>query len=769
MHGGEVNMFTKLGRFTVRRRGIVLLATLATLALSGVVGGGVADRLSRGGFDAPGSDSVRASTELDQRFDTGFADLVILATVADEFGTVDHPDAVIAGRQLTNEIAGIDGTDDVVSYWSTGDPAMRSIDGRRAVMLLRLPGDQSGTQRDLLVSDLLDTYRFTERGPLTVELAGREAVFEQMSTVIEDDLALAEAIAIPAIFILLVLVFGGVVAALLPVGVGVMAAFSTFLVLYLVSATTDVSIFALNLVTALGLGLAIDYSLFIVSRFREERQGGLGVDEAVIRTVETAGRTVAFSALTVAVSLAALLVFPLFFLRSFAYAGVGVVVLAMTTSVVALPALLSLLGDRVNRWAILGYRERRHAVNRWRELGQTMTARPWPVIVMSVVLLVAVAIPFLGVKWGEGDQRVLPADDPVREVTEVLASEFSSTEGNAFPIVAVGNIEPSAITGLAIRISALDGVSRVDAATGSFAGGVNLVASDDDSTRFEAPDASWLNVVPDLEPISAEAEQLIAEIRALDTTFDEVLVGGGTAALVDTKEAIFDRVWIAALLIVAATFVLLFLMFNSILVPIKAIVLNTLSLGATFGMMVWIFQDGHGADLLGFTPTGFTDITTPILMFCIAFGLSMDYEVFLLSRMKEEYDRTGDNDRAVVEGLAKTGKLVTAAAVLLSITFLAFATSGVSTIKLFGLGLAVAVLVDAFIVRVTLVPALMTVAGRWNWWAPAPLRRVHTRFGISEQAPPFDEAEIDLREIIDLSAAEAIAEPAAEETTRPVP
>ncbi len=762
-------MFTKLGRFAIRRRGVVLLVTLAALVLSGVVGAGVADRLSRGGFDAPGSDSVRASTELDERFDTGSADLVVLATVAEELGTVDAPDAVIAGRALTDEIAAIDGTDDVVSYWSTGDPAMRSIDGRRAVMLLRLPGEHSSIERDHLVADLLETYRFTERGPLTVELAGREAVFEQMATVIEDDLALAEAIAIPATLILLILVFGGVVAALLPVGVGVVAAISTFLVLHLVSSATDVSIFALNLVTALGLGLAIDYSLFIVSRFREERRGGLGVDEAVVRTVETAGRTVAFSALTVAVSLSALLVFPLFFLRSFAYAGVGVVVLAMTTSVVALPALLSVLGDRVNRWTIIGYRERRHAVNRWRELGQAMTARPWPVIVLSVLLLVAVAIPFLGVKWGEGDQRVLPADDPVREVTEVLVTDFSSTEGNAFPIVAIGNVERSAVTGLAIRISALDGVSRVDAATGSFVGGVSLATSDASSARFEAPGATWLNVVPELEPISAEAEQLIADIRALDTSFDEVLVGGGTAALVDTKDAIFDRAWIAALLIVFATFVLLFLMFNSVLVPIKAIVLNTLSLGATFGMMVWIFQDGHGADLLGFTPTGFTDITTPILMFCIAFGLSMDYEVFLLSRMKEEYDRTGDNDRAVVEGLAKTGKLVTAAAVLLSVTFLAFATSSVSTIKLFGLGLAVAVLVDAFIVRVTLVPALMTVAGRWNWWAPAPLRRVHAKFGISEQATPAPEPEIDLREIVDLAAAESVPEPVAEETSRPVP
>jgi RND superfamily putative drug exporter len=285
----------------------------------------------------------------------------------------------------------------------------------------------------------------------------------------------------------------------------------------------------------------------------------------------------------------------------------------------------------------------------------------------------------------------------------------------------------------------VDGVARVDSAVGRFVDGM-VVAEDPSLANFgpaasASGDATWFNVVPSVEPISVEAERMIADVRAIDAPFDSTLVGGASAALVDSKEAIFSLVPWAAVLIVTATFVLLFLMFGSVLVPIKAIVLNALSLTAMFGLMVWVFQEGNGADLLNFTATGLTDISMPILMFCVAFGLSMDYEVFLLSRIKEEYDRSGDNDLAVAMGLERTGRLVTAAALLLSITFFAFATSGVTFIKLFGLGLAVAVLVDAFVVRSMLVPALMKLAGDWNWWAPGPLRRLHDRFGISEAVP----------------------------------
>jgi RND superfamily putative drug exporter len=328
-----------------------------------------------------------------------------------------------------------------------------------------------------------------------------------------------------------------------------------------------------------------------------------------------------------------------------------------------------------------------------------------------------------------------------------VRDEFATAEANAFPVIGIGSGASADATAYAIELSLLDGVTRVDTVSGSFIGGAAIEPPGPDGERFATNDAAWFNVVPGVEPISADGEALIAAVRDLPTPYPETYVGGASAAFVDTKAAVLDNVWLAAGLIALVTFGLLLIMFRSVLVAVKAIVLNLLSLSATFGMMVWIFQDGNGADLLGITATGQTDITTPILMFCIAFGLSMDYEVFLLARIKEEWDRTGDNRAAIVNGVNATGPLVSNAALLLSITFLAFAlTSSVSTIVLFGLGLAVAVLVDAFIVRITLVPALLSVAGRANWWAPRRLRRVLDRI------PAHDETRdaIDLRDTIDL-------------------
>ncbi len=745
-------VFNRIGTFTLAHRGFVLITAAAALVLSVVIGGGIADRLSEGGFDDPGSDSVRAHAELESRFGAGPADLVALVTVDVSVGDVNTPSVIIDGVALTEELASFEGTAGVLSYWTTGDSSLHSLDAQRGLVIIRVPGESTDPVRREVIADLLAEYGEAERGPFTVQLGGRQAVFEEMGQVIEDDLALAELIAIPLTFIVLIIVFGGLVAAALPVGVGILAALGTFLVLHGVTAFTDVSIFALNLVTALGLGLAIDYSLLVVSRYREELKTSVDRDTALLTTIETSGHTIAFSGLTVAISLSALFIFPLTFLRSFAYAGIGVVLLAITISVVVLPAALSLLGARIDRFTVYRRRVGRHAANPWKNAAKRVIARPWPIVALTIPLLVIVALPFLGVVWGEADDRALPADDPVRAVSDILRDEFATAEANAFPIVALGAQEAGAATSLALKVSLLDGVTRVDAAAGTFVNGANVNPPGPAAERFTgngaADDATWFNVVPSLEPISPEGEALIEQIRDLDSAYAEVLVGGGTAALLDTKNAIFDRAWLAAATIVVATFVLLFLMFKSILVPIKALALNTLSLGATFGMMVWIFQSGHGSGLLNFTPTGQTDITTPILMFCIAFGLSMDYEVFLLARMKEEYDRTGDNDAAIVAGLAHTGGLVTAAAVLLSITFLAFATSSVSTIKLFGLGLAVAVLVDAFVVRVTLVPALMTLAGKWNWWSPSLLG-----FGGNHAAPfASRRTPVDLRKQIDLTA-----------------
>jgi RND superfamily putative drug exporter len=719
----------------------VLVTTLLGLVVAIVLGSGVFARLTNGGFDDPRSESTRAIETLDDEFDTGGAELVAIVTAIG--GDVDAAGVVAAGTELTNEFAALDGTDDVVSYWSLGSPAaLRSVDGDRALILMRFPGADEDPARIDTVEAILDEYAGLERDGISVGLAGSEPVFAAIGETIEGDLARAEMIAIPLTLLLLLFVFGGVVAAGLPVVVGAVSVFGAFMVLWTVTQFTDVSIFSINLVTALGLGLAIDYSLFIVSRFREERGRGRSVDEAVIRTVETAGRTVAFSAVTVAISLSALLIFPLYFLRSFAYGGIGVLVVAMVISVVSLPALLAVLGPRVDSLTILR-RTDRVGRDSWHRLATGVMRRPGLVAIAGVTFLVALGLPFLSVEWGVPDDRVLPETAEVRQQSDILRDEFDSSEGDAFAIVATGGVDDDSIAAYAAEVSLVEGVGRVDSAAGRFVDGANVVT--DPSLAGFAPstsasgDATWFNVVVELEPISVEAEEMIDAVRSLDAPFAETLVGGASAALVDSKSAIFSLVPYAAAIIVVATFVLLFLMFGSLLVPVKAIVLNALSLTATFGLMIWVFQEGNGADLLGFTPTGLTDISMPILMFCVAFGLSMDYEVFLLSRIKEEYDLTGDNDLAVAVGLEKTGRLVTAAALLLSITFFAFATSGVTFIKLFGLGLAVAVLVDAFIVRSTLVPALMKLAGDWNWWAPGPLRRLHERFGISE-APPQERA-----------------------------
>ena len=719
-------MFTRLADFVIRGRWPILATAFAVAIGAVLFGGSVPERLTEGGFDDPSSDSVRAAAELDARFGQGVADLVLLVTASEGSASVDDDTVTADGVALTQELAAVPGTTDVVSYWTVGDPTMRSLDGQRALVFVSVPGESTAPDRKSTIDAVVEAYSGQERQSIRVDVGGREAVFARMGEVIEHDLAAAETIAIPLTFLVLVLVFGGVVAAGLPVGVGLFAILGTLVVLRVATVFTDVSIFALNLVTALGLGLAVDYSLLLVSRYREERRHH-DDETALRRAVERAGHTIAFSALTVAISLTALLLFPLTFLRSFAFAGVGVVAFATVASLVVLPATLSTLGHRIDALSTRRVRPARHGVDRWRRLGRRATARPWPLILVMVPLLLVTAVPFLGVEWGEADDRALRADDPVRQVSDVLRADFATPEANAFPVVAVSPdiaSDPAAMADYATALSLLDGVARVDAATGSYADGRAIAAPDDRSAGFVSDDATWFNVVPSVEPISAAGEALVAEIRALDTPFAEAWVGGGTAALVDTKTAITERVGVATVWIVGATFVLLFTMFRSVLVPIKAIMLNVLSLGATFGLMVWIFQEGNGAGLLGITATGQTDIPTPILVFCIAFGLSMDYEVFLLARIKEEFDHSGDNRRSIIEGLAGTGRLVTNAALLLSITFLSFGfTANVSTVTLFGLGLAVAVLVDAFVVRLTLVPALMTVTGRANWWTPTRRRR----------------------------------------------
>jgi putative drug exporter of the RND superfamily len=619
----------------------------------------------------------------------------------------------------------------VASYWDLGSPApLRSRDGVRTLVLARVVGS------DPQIKDAIAAVRNDLGGAhdgYDVRFGGEEAVFDDVGHHVESDLRRAEMIAVPITLLLLLLVFGSAVAAGLPLVIGGIAIVGTLFVLYVISSITDVSIYAINLTTALGLGLAIDYSLFIVSRFREEMRAGYSSDDAVVRAVVRAGRTVAFSALTVAISLSALLVFPLYFLRSFAYAGAAVVLIAALASTVSLPALLAVLGPRIDAGRVL-HRGRAESVDErgfWHGMASTVMRHPVPIASAVVVLLVLLGLPFAGVKFGLPDDRVLPASAESRTVSDILRRDFASNEDNAFPIAVPAVVTDGAVGRYASTVSRVHGVARVDARTGSYIAGARVAPPGPATQRFVNRGGTWLSVVPSIEPISSQGERLVRAVRATSAPFPH-LVGGRSAQLVDTKHAIFEKLPLAAGIIALATFVLLFLMFGSLVVPAKALVLNVLSLTATFGAMVWIFQDGHGAGLLNFTATGTLDTTMPILMFCIAFGLSMDYEVFLLSRIKEEHDRTGDNVHSVAMGLERTGRLVTAASLLLAVTFIAFSTSGVTFIKLFGLGLTVAVIVDATIVRATLVPAFMRLAGEANWWAPRPLRRLYDRFGLRE-------------------------------------
>jgi len=749
-------MFTRLGQLSVRRHRLVLALSAIFLVLAGVLGTGVFSQLSTGGFDDPTSESVRADRVLAEQFHTGAPNLIFLVDVdrrvtasASDVPAVDAADVSAEADRVLRRLRADPAINEAVSYWSLGNVApLRNREGDAAMIAAHIAGDDDAISE--ATTRLLDELE-GERGPITLSASGRGPVFHAVSTNIESDLTRAEAIAVPITMLLLVLVFGGLVAAGLPLLVGVISVLGTFLTLWLVSQVTDLSIFSINLVTAMGLGLAIDYSLFIVSRFREELRARpqewwgpedrRSIDAAIVRTVETAGRTVAFSALTVGVSLSALLVFPLYFLRSFAWAGIGVTLVAAAASVLTLPAFLKVLGRRVDSLRLWGrHREPTpEGQGFWHRVAVTVMKRPVLTSVVVVTFLLFLGAPFLRVSFATPDQRVLPETDHTRQTTDRLATEFASNEAAAFPIVwttptgdgpSDGQVDVYAST-----VSAIDGVSRVDAPTGRYIDGALVLPPDEMLVNYRSGGDARFSVVPSVEPVSEEGEHLVETIRDIEPSTGATSVGGATAQLIDAKSAIAERLPYALAIIVVATFILLFLMFGSVLVPLKAIVLNVLSLSATFGAMVWVFQEGHGSGILNFTATGLTDTTTPILMFCIAFGLSMDYEVFLLSRIKEEYDRTGDNEMAVALGLERTGRIVTAAAALLAVTFLAFATSGITFIKLFGLGLALAVLMDATLIRATLVPAFMKLAGRANWWAPAWMRRIHDRIGFSEHDP----------------------------------
>ncbi|MFF4350398.1 MMPL family transporter [Streptomyces sp. NPDC001530] len=728
-------MFERIAELAIRRARLVLIVAVVATALMGALGSGAFTKLLGGGFDDPASQSTRARNLIDKKFG-GETNLVLLVRAGD--GRVDTPSAEQNGKALVASLKKEKTLANVVSYWDTRSAQLLSKDGREAMVLAHVKGDPTQQQKN--ATSLLDDYDGTYDKALTVRAGGVAAVGNDMSTQVVEDLELAELIAIPLTLILLLFVFGSVVAALLPLAIAVIAILGSFAELSLLADVTSVSNTATNLTTALGLGLGIDYGLLMISRFREQLATGASVEDAVRRTVHTAGRTVAFSASTVAAALAALLVFPQYFLRSFGFAGVGVVAIAAVSALFVMPPLLVVLGHRVNKgqmpWAKTANTTTRVSI--WARLARTVMRRPALTALPVLAVLLVAASPLLGITFGTPDERVLPKDAESRQVSATLQKNFNGNDNAALQIVIgqnVGqNVDKALLDTYADQLSQLKGVVRVETSTGTYTHGQESAAGPG-SANLSRPEGQRISVVSSLTPKSDAAQSLVGDVRALTSPpGTHPLVGGIDAELVDAKHSISGQIPLAIGLVVLTTFVLLFLFTGSIVQPLRALALNAITLVATLGIMTWIFQDGHLSSLLGFTAQPM-EMSMTVLMFCIVFGLSMDYEVFVTSRIKELHDQGEDTESAVTNGLGHTGRIVTAAACLLAVSFFAFGTSKLSFMQMFGLGSGLAILIDAVAIRGVLVPAAMRLLGGSAWYAPGFLRRFHSRFGLSESAP----------------------------------
>ncbi|MEU6724626.1 MMPL family transporter [Nonomuraea wenchangensis] len=736
-------MFERAGRLVYRGRWTLLVLSLAAALLVAPLGMELFGRMADGGFEDPRADSTTAARWSDDWYGEHAPDVVVL---------YHHPSVKArdprykkavhdALRALPAEHVGA-----LATYWTTGSKLMVSKDGRSTYALVTLKGDKQAGYAAV-------AERLRRATNLQVSVGGPVPLLKELNDQTAADLARAEAISMPVLLVLLVVVFGSLVAAGLPLLVGAFAVLGALVLLRLLTEVTEVSVFSLNVVTMLGLGLAVDYSLFVLKAFREEIAAGATSEQAVVRTMATAGRTVAFSGLTVATALLGLLVFPQMFLRSIGLGAAAVVLVAMGAALVVLPAALGVLGRRVNALRLTPDLGSGHGGGQgggmWHAVASSVMRRPVLYFVAVAAVLVALAAPFLHVTFGNVDHRVLPADSESRRVAEIVDRDFgrnsmaavdvhvlverSFTEAPARPgplgqghaaISAVTPVTPDDADPLAARLRRLPHVTGVDVAG---------LSQDNGAVR--------LAVRYDVDPMSAEAQRLVTAIRTLsppgsppEPNVRRVVVGGPTAAQMDLMDSLTARLPWMALVVGAVTAVLLFAAFGSVVLPIKALLMNVLSIGASLGVIVWAFQDGHLASALRFTSTGTVEATVTVLILAVVFGLSMDYELFLLSRVRAEWLRTGDNTAAVAAGLRQTGGVITSAALLLLVVIGAFSTAGITVVKLLGVGLFVAIVVDATLVRALLVPATMRLMGGANWWLPRPLRALHRRVELREPA-----------------------------------
>ncbi len=746
-------MLQRIARLAIAAPRRILAVAALVMAAAAIFGIPVAKSLSAGGFQDPASESAQAIQQLTDKFGQSDQQMVILVTAPDG---AQSSQARQVGTDIANQVKRSDGVFNVSSAWTVPPQAAADLvskDGKSGLIVANLKGGENSAQN---YAKAIAKQVVHDRDGVTVRAGGVAMVYAQINHQNERDLLLMESLAIPLSFLVLVWVFGGLLTAALPIALGGLAIVGSMSVLRLISFSTDVSTYALNLSSALGLALAIDYTLLIISRYRDELADGSGRDEALIRTMATAGRTVLFSATTVALSMAVMVLFPMYFLKSFAYAGIATVAVVAVAAILVTPAAIVLLGPRLDALDVRRLSRRilrrpdpvRKPVEQlfWYRSTKFVTRRAVPIGLAVVALLLVLGVPFLGVKWGMPDDRVLPHSASAHAVGDQLRHDFADDSATAVPIVVpdVRGVRPGDLDRYAAALSRVADVSAVSAPTGTFVSG-NRVGPPSAPAGLDR--GSAFLTVASTAPLFSQASN-----TQLDRLHDVAGPGGRSVQMAglaqinrDSVHGITTQLPLVLGLIAVIAFALLFLLTGSVVLPLKALVCNVLSLTAAFGALVWIFQDGHlGA--LGTTPSGTLVANIPVLLFCIAFGLSMDYEVFLVSRIREYWLASGaarpaasdtrkmraDNDESVALGLARTGRVVTAAALVMSISFAALIAAQVSFMRMFGVGLTLAVLADATLVRMVLVPAFMHVLGQWSWWAPKPLVWLHERFGISE-------------------------------------
>jgi RND superfamily putative drug exporter len=729
-----VNVFRRFAHAVSTHPKTVLISSLVVFTIAGAVGSAVIGRMSGGGYSDLNSDSYKVFEIL--RDDFAVKDPYLTLAIGDESSpnSVDTDRVQSEVQKVIDEISAVDGVESVSSYWTLGKPEqLKSADGELALVMVYLSGDS--VDKNNRISKNIVAMLPEKDGALSIYPGGAGAIMNGINGRITEDIKFAEMISIPLTILMLLVVFGTAVAAGMPMVVAFSAIAGALLAVLGVSQFTDVSVFALNLITGLGMGLGIDYALLIVNRFREELGRGASVDQAVKTTVQTAGHTVMISGFTVALTLGSLIVFPQTFLKSFAYGGVAVCLTAVAGAVIPLPAALRLLGHRIDKLKIRRGDLTPKDEGGWSRIAHFVMRRPWLTVIGTVAVLVSLATPAVTAQFSQVDDRVLPASDRAAVSAQVLRERFTSNESTPIEVLlpVMKNSDEIGNADYALRASAFDHVVRVEAPQGIAVNGAWIPLAPGTPwpmTTMQSGEWIRLRMFVDVGSRTPTAQDVITQLRDLNSS---ALVGGGSADYTDSQNGVAHAMPKALLWIAIATLIVLFLYTGSVVLPIKAVLLNVLSLGATLGVLTWMFEDGNLQWLTGgYTVTGTLDTSTLVLIGIVTFGLSMDYEVFLLSRIKEEHDKGSDTVEAVALGLQRSGRIITAAALLLAVVFAAFVTSGVTSIKMMGFGIAFAILLDASVVRGLLVPALMRIAGKYNWWAPRPLLAIHNRFGLKD-------------------------------------